>query len=529
MPLTKWPTRGSRSPRILPLCTNPAPVCETTTLERRQDFSIPAAFGSSVVLPVAMSIALGMVLIKAPPIAFLLALAPTVILMARRSATAWVASAVIVAVAARGLVGLHLVPGYAQFAHLPLAWGAVCVALIRGRQRSALAHRCLTWLTILGLAVVASSILNQSQPLRGLAYLLLLGEPFALVCALLVDPPERAERRLLIWTCATLVAVQIPIAYWQAATLGSGDSVQGTLYGSGAGAHVMAGLVVVGAFWYVGSSRATFSPVSIGILAAMVGVVLIADAKQVVFALPAVVLAQRSLSTRSIAIGLIALAAVLAVVHFHTFNQGYAVPYINRALSGQTGKEAAARLIWHDATRDVGTFVFGQGPAETVSRTAYETVPAFQKTGSSLQVFGFKPARTAIKAEEVAVAAVEATGKSSHTKAFDLASFDSGMSSGVGLFGDLGALGFVAFGGLLITIFLSLRRRESAEALGAASGFAMLIILGFILDWWEQPAITLFLGTLAALALTQQGSERGRRSPGGRVRGTSSDEPAEAT
>ncbi len=464
-------------------------------------------FRSPLIACVALSIALGTEVVNAPQLAFLLALFPAMILMARRSATIWVASAVSVAVLARGLVGLQLLPGYAQFAHVPLAWGAAWVALTRGGGRSALAHRCVGLLAVLGFAVVASTVLNQSQPLRGAAYLSILGEPIAILAALLVDPPDRRERTFLIRTCAALVAVQIPLAYAQAATRGFGDAVQGTLYGSGAGAHVMAGLVIVGAFWYIGHTRRAFSPVSMGILALMVGVILIADAKQVTFALPVVLIAQRTLSARSIVVGAMALAAVFAVVHFHTLNQGYAVRYVDRALSGDTGKEAAAKLIWNDATADISIFIFGQGPAETVSRTAYETVPAYQKAESSLHVLGLEPAKTAIEAEDLAVAAVKKTGRATQVEPFNLDSFDSGVSSGIGLFGDLGLFGFLAYGVLLSTIFLRLRRRKSAEALGAVSGFALLIILGFILDWWEQPAITLFLGTLAGLALTGESAE----------------------
>jgi hypothetical protein len=445
-----------------------------------------------------------MLVVKAPPLAFLLAVIPVAVLMVGRSPTIWITYAVIVAIAFRGLVGLGVVPGYVQFAHLPLAWGAGCVALMRGRPRSVLAHRCLIGLAIFGLAVFASTVLNHSQPLRGLAYFLLLGEPFVIVYALLAEPPEGRERSLLIYTCAALVAVQIPLAYGQWATLGFGDSVQGTLYGAGAGAHVLAGVVIVGAFWYLGSIRRAWSPVSIGLLVAMAGIVLIADAKQVAFALPAAIVAQRSLSVRSIAIAAIALAIIYTIVHVHRFNQGYAVPYISRALAGQTGKQAVGKMIWHDATSDVGTFAFGQGPAETVSRTAYQTVPEDQKAGSSLQVLGLKPAQVPYKAEEIAAAEVRRTGKSAYSQPFNLDSFDSGTSSGIGLFGDLGLFGFLAYGGLLGMIFLAVRRLDSPEALAVASGFAMLVVLGFVLDWWEQPPITVFLGVLAGLALTQQ-------------------------
>jgi hypothetical protein len=470
---------------------------------RRHEVWVERWYPHLPIVGVTFSLAVGMLVVKAPTRALALAFLPAVIVMATRSPTVWVASALIVAIAFRGLVGLELVPGYVQYLHVPLAWGALCIALIRGHPQSLLARRSEIWLGVLGLAVVASALLNQSQPLRGPTYFAVLAEPFAIVCALLIEPPTRRERTLLLRICVLLIAVQVPLAYLQAITVGFGDSVQGTLYGSGVGAHAVGALVIVGVFWYLARTRKLLSPMAIAILAAMVGVLVVSDAKQVAFALPVAVIGQRLVSGRAIAVGLIALTLIYIIVHFQPLNSQYAVPYIDRALSGDTGKAAAAKLIWNEATADIGTFVFGQGPAETVSRTAYETVPANQKQGSPLQVLGLSPAHTAIDAERVAAAEVRASGRSAYVQPFNLASFDSGTSSGVGLFGDLGVLGFVAYAGLFMTIFVNVRRRRTAEALAAASGFAMLIVLGFIHDWWEVPALTLLLGTLAGLALTE--------------------------
>ena len=468
-----------------------------------RDDRVPAEpwHGYEWVLAITAALAIGILVVKAPPIALTLALLPAVILLATRSPTVWVASALIVAVAFRGLVELGVAPGYVQFVHVPLAWGALCIALIREHPHSDIARRFGVWLGVLGLAVAASALLNHSELLRGPAYLSILAEPFAIVLALLIEPPTRKERMLLLRTCFVLIAVQIPIAYFQAVTLGLGDSVQGTLYGSGAGAHVMAALVIVGAFWYIGRTTRLASPIAIAVLAAMAGVLVISDAKQVMFAVPAAIIGQRLLSSRAIAIGAIAFALIYVIIHFQPLNSNYVAPYLDRTWSGDTGKTAVAEIIWHEATADVGTFIFGQGPAMTVSGAAYGTVPAYQAQQSSFEVLGLAPAQTAIDAEQVAAAVVRAKGKSAYNEPFGLDSFDSGTSSGVGLFGDLGLLGFVAYSALFLIIFINLRRHKSAEALAAASGFAMLLVLGFIHDWWETPALTVLLGTLAAVSL----------------------------
>jgi hypothetical protein len=473
----------------------------------RSNASIPT-LGSRGILALALVLAMASAVLvdRSPVLAFALALMPLILFLATRSATTWVASAVVVAVAFRGLVGLHIIPGYAQFIHIPLAWGALCVALNRRRPRAALARPVGLWLLVLAFGMVASTTVNGTEPIRALTYLAILAEPFAIVAALLIDPPNEAQRKFLCRTCAILIGVQVPLAYWQAARFGPGDAVQGTLYGSGAGAHVAGALVIVGAFWYAAHARRLMSPLTIAVLAVMGGVLVVSDAKQVIFALPAAALGQRVISRTTVAVAALAIGGIYVVVHFHPLNSGYAVPYISRAVSGETGKSAVAKMIWHDATRDAGNFVFGQGPAETVSRTAYETVPAQQKVGSSIQKLGLKPAVVPVQAENLAASVVKAHGRTAFVQPFNLDSFDSGLSSGIGLFGDLGVFGFAAYIGLFATVLASVRRRRSPEALSAASGFAMLFVLGFILDWWEAPALTVLLGTLAGLALTARES-----------------------
>ena len=58
--------------------------------------------------------------------------------------------------------------------------------------------------------MVLSTLVNGAQPLRGVAYFALLAEPFAIVLALLIDPPDGRGRKVLLGTCGVLVAVQVP-------------------------------------------------------------------------------------------------------------------------------------------------------------------------------------------------------------------------------------------------------------------------------------------------------------------------------
>src|SRR5829696_272273 len=288
------------------------------------------------VVAITSAVVLGTLVVKAPTIAIALAFAPAVLVMLTRSPTVWVASALIAAITLRGLVGLQVVPGFVQYVHIPLAWGALCVALIRGHSSSSslLARRAVKWLVVLGLAVVASVLLNESEPLRGPVYFAVLAEPFAIVCALLIEPPTQSERRVLLRTCAALIAVQIPIAYAEGITLGFGDAVQGTLYGSGVGAHALGAIVLVGVFWYLGRTRRIMTPPTILAVAGMAGVLVASDAKQVVLALPAAIIGQRLLTSRSIMIAFVSFILILTFIYFQPLSSHYGLPYLNRALTG---------------------------------------------------------------------------------------------------------------------------------------------------------------------------------------------------
>jgi len=43
----------------------------------------------------------------------------------------------------------------------------------------------------------------------------------------------------------------------------------------------------------------------------------------------------------------------------------------------------------------------------------------------------------------------------------------------------------------------------------------MLLVLGLVFDWWEQPPIGVFIGVLAALSLSESQFRRGGRETRG--------------
>jgi len=405
----------------------------------------------------------------------------------------WVACALVAALTFKGLVSLGLLPSVATFADLPLAWGAVFVALSKRRPHSHLLVRHLRWLAALAFAMSVAWAFNRSEVLRPVVYFMLLAEPFAIVAALMAEPPSPRVRLVLERTILGLLLIQLPVVAFEILRFGvPSDRIQGTIYGAGAGAHVISAVTVVGGIWIVSAeiARRSLRTWRFPIAAALWLIPFAADAKQVIVVTPIIVLASTSRVGRGRLFGRAALAAALVFALFALDPAGKtALGFIEQSDSGKGGKEAVAGFVWRHLEGDPAAIAFGKGPAETVSRAAFMTTPLFQASGSPLAVLGLKPAPIAMEAQTTALA-ISGGGTS----------FNGGTSSALGVLGDLGLIGVIAYLGLVTSLFLRLRNESSG-----AAGFAMFIVLGFVFDWWEQPPFGVFLGVLAglSLALTQ--------------------------
>ena len=329
-------------------------------------------------------------------------------------AAGWVLIALVAALTFKGLVSLALLPGVATFVDLPLAWGALLVALLKQRERSAFLRRHLFWLGALGFAISLAWIFNPSEILRPVVYFMLLGQPFAIVGALMVDPPSARMRRVLQGTLLALLLIQIPISALQLANLGPGDGIQGTLYGAGAGAHVISAVMIVGAIWILagGNAAEVLRVWRLPVVAALIVIPFIADAKQVIIATPVIILALswRGGGLRMLLRGALAICAVVAL--FTVLPAKEATDrYVEQTRRGDGGKQAAAEFVWKKLDSDTSSLVFGRGPAETVSRAAFLTTSGFQRSGfqnvdSPLRVLGLAPATIATEAQRTALRGV---------------------------------------------------------------------------------------------------------------------------
>jgi hypothetical protein len=441
----------------------------------------------------ALCVPVGAAVTSNPDIGFLVVVVALAVCALLAPTAYWVAAALVAALTFRGLVTLDVLPSFATFADIPLAWGALFVALMKRAPRSDTAQTALWWLFALGVSVLAAFAFHPSEALRPVAYLALLGQPLALLTAILVDPPSPRFRKLLIRVTVALLILQLPLVAGQWLAGGRLDDIQGSLYGAGAGAHVISGVCAIGAIWVL-SRPWPFLTRRLPFAVALLLVPFVADAKQVILALPIALIAVAARQKRLVYVmrASAALASVAVLVTFVPAG-GTAVMFLNRAHDGNGGKEASARLVWARVTGDPASFAFGKGPAETVSRAAFMTTEVVDRPDSPLRILELHPSSIAREAE--VRARVRSGGGSS---------FNSGLSSAVGVLGDLGIGGAFAYAGFIGWLFLALRRRSSAEASAAAAALAVLALLGFVFDWWEQPPFTLFVALLAGLALTPE-------------------------
>lgn len=414
------------------------------------------------------------------------------------STAAWIGAALSAALLAKGLSTVGALPSVASFMDIPLSWGALAVAALKRRPAADGTRLHMKTLGAVAACVACSSIINPAEPLRPVLYLALLGEPFAAVGALMLDPPSTRERRHLRRLLIALILLQVPIAYLQFSRFGISDHVQGTLVGAGAGAHTMSAVVLVGALWLLLSSNGRLRLRRSVLVLAMLLIPFLADAKQVLLATPAIVLAGRWRGRMAAYVVQAVLIAGVVAALFYIYPAGAnALRFLHQSENGRGGKEAVAGFIWHKLDTDPGSLLAGKGPAETVSRAAFMTTDLYQRANSPLRILGLKPAAIALEAQSLAVA--DSGGGTS---------LNSGLSSAFGVIGDIGLLGFAAYVLLLGQVIVALRRRRSPEAVAATGGWAMWAVLGFVFDWWEQPPFGLVLAVLSGLALTADASSR---------------------
>lgn len=391
---------------------------------------------------------------------------------------AWAAAAITVAVAGR-LTTLAGAPEMIALGAIPLAWIALGLAILRSENRPS-GRWIFGLLAALVVVIATSTLADRSEPARAALSLGLLVSPLALVAALVLDPPSERWRSRLLRVLILLAVAQIPMALLQVTRFGIGDLVEGTFIGSEVGAHMAASVTLLGAVWLVLSGLTMSRALIVGLL---VTVPMMAAANQVIFALPIALILVAAIGNRRLAIaGVLGVGLLGTLLLAPGWNSDYARSSLNRATFAL--KLSSLEAIGKEIEASPSVALIGRGPGRTVSHASYLST----EPGSPLETIGIGPSEI--------------------PDSFGLRDIDEAVSvirpesSLLGVFGDFGAVGLLLYLGLVFLIANRCRQRGTPEGLVAAVGLFMLLILGYISDWLEQPGITLFVAALAGLALS---------------------------
>jgi hypothetical protein len=449
-----------------------------------------------VIGAILLSCLVGALITFVPDLALVVALAAAGMVALSAHPAYWALAAVVAAVVARVPVAFGVAPAYVVYLDLPLSLVSLALALHSARVWPQTARRLMYGLLGLGACIIISGALAGSSPARSVLSFALLGVPFVVIAAIVLAPPPPSVRARLVRAVLFLAFIQLAAAVVQLPTASDVDDIRGTFLGSDAGAHLAAGVAAVGAIWLLAhSSRPTHFVAPVALLA----VPFLASAKQVIFALPATLIASPmgsrfSTPTRAAVI----IGAVLLLVVTPSLNQTYSLNSINQATSGEGAKpEVARELAGHLREGGGATLAFGLGPANSVSHSALLTTDPLRGTESALTGIGLEPSETTLDL------AGDWTGG---------ASFSSPYSSAAGLVGDLGVVGTAVYMGLFLVVFLAAWRMGGPDGSFAVAALGLFALLGLIFTWWEQTGFSLYVAFLVGIALADAA---GRNQPSG--------------
>ncbi|MEM9033484.1 MAG: hypothetical protein AAGD18_02730 [Actinomycetota bacterium] len=429
------------------------------------------------------------------PLALCIFLVPPIAVCIAAATAPWVA---------RLVTTTGIAPRLIDFIDFPLVVAALISALV-ARQAVRLPRAQVDVLRAIAAfagAITISWALNPSSPIRLIAGLLLIMQPLLLVAAIMIAPPTREWRRTALWSFGLIMAAQVPVALVQNSQTSDPDNVKGTLFDANAGHHVMAGGAMLAAF--VIAACITDRRLVVAGVTTAIALGVMADGKQVFFAAPIglIVLvlfagrgSRRSGSNGAAGAIFVLVACVVGLVGFGATDS--LESFIENTRETRGGKIALTEAMISDLTEDPLQGTFGFGPGSTVSRFGYLSSVLITE-GNPIEALGIGPGARTVEYDEL-TAGSGFIGESS---------FSSGQSSLLGVLGDFGFLGALTFAAVVLALMRALWQVSDPLAGAAAAGWAMLLPLGFIFDWLEQPPFTLSLALLTGLALTAVHEER---------------------
>jgi hypothetical protein len=413
------------------------------------------------------------------------------------------ATGVVLAVTSRILIVFAGLPSILNFVHFPLVFAAYLLS--RTRPVAGSIRTTEHVLLVSGVLMVASLVgSTQASFLRAALLWPILVEPILIIltiwhlCA--AGQASHSFRRLGV----ALVLVQLPIALAQAAATGLGDSVQGTLIGSGAGHHVLGAMGLIAALVALASivsgERRVLSLTGAVVVAGFILAVL-TDMKQgiaVFFIAAAFVLVVglnqrfrskgmgRARRMNRLAVGMLPGLAISTILIINLFVILAEEPW--RFNAPLEAKAAAVETISAEMNQNPMAYLIGLGPGTTATRIAWLSGPNAPE--SSLQGLGLEPTPIALELS---------TAWASNPR-WEASSVSSPFSTWIGVYGDLGLLGL---GALLVLWWLPWKAAgRSPSGLGAKAVIVFTLLLGLVFNWMEEPTLMIiaavFIGAQSA-------------------------------
>jgi hypothetical protein len=440
----------------------------------------------------------GLLIVRAPLVAWVLVGAVASLLFLEFSAIYWIA----IAVAAVGLSRVAVAfgaPHFLNFVHFPLVVGAFLVTLLKGRT-SPLAKAIRNGLVVFFVVNVVSWLINPGGILRPILNWLVLMEPFLLLYVLLASPPTARTTSLLWKVLLGMCFIQVPLGAWQFLVLSRGnpDLVQGSFIGSGTGAHVAGAVAMLGVLVLLCRGAASHvSHIKIMCFAAaipLISLAVVADAKQSIYCfIPALLFGIASVKRfRPLTVALpILFLGLLLYAAFSLYRPLQKIEQHGLLSNGIQGKTFALSTIVSAMHKAPAGLAIGLGPGNSVSRVALMTPDAQLDGTSAIAALGL----------ETAPLTRELLNTSYHNWLWRSSSVWSPECSWFGLLGDLGIVGVAAYLWMLWMSWEIAGRQCGWLSSSARGSLIALVALGGVYTWLEEPGFTLLVALLVALTL----------------------------
>ncbi len=475
----------------------------------RQIYSYNArAFNPKTIVAIG-ALLTGVAVVQAPIIPWIVVGALSGLLLLECPVYVWVAGTVLAATLSRWVVAIGVLPSIFNFFHFPLALGAALVATLKGTPQSPVVRSIAIGSIALLFLSFISWAFNGGGIFRPILNWLVFLEPFLLIYAILRMPYSVSTGKLMRRLALGIPFVQLPLALWQALTMGVGDRVQGTFVGMGAGHHVAGGVALAGALVCVarGVSAPIFKKRMSWLLGGMLLLVVavLSDAKQNIaaFLLALTLLLFMSrvrLAGLIVSLPILIAAIVIAFSYHPSLRAMTNVTMVKDIIvtKGKSVVNVAERL-----SENPGGWLFGIGPGNSLSRVAlmgFGERGFYLRPDSPVALLGLRLAPTTKKIFDLGVA-------SQYRRA---SSVGSNIASWIGLFGDLGLIGLGLYLWLSWQVWRNLKGWYKWEVNAAKSVLVMVGILGGMYSWLEEPGFTLTGAVIVGLGIIA--SQRGESS-----------------